>query len=154
MIALKLNGIMSFSLLLIALMAKFLGTKYKLRSIMLNNPLCSAILISNISKRIADESELKIDLSMIKNIFLINSVVLVIFTILYFTSSGCFLVTSNPRVQTVTLSSEGAAGELYPDSMGEYQLAEEAEREWYRHKKRDDRFLMYSNIGNTVNTGL
>ena len=60
--------------------------------------------------------------------------------------------------QTVTLSSEGPANEMYPDSMGEYQLAEEviqgwdADYTWYRHKDREDRFLMYNNIGKTSNT--
>ena len=43
--------------------------------------------------------------------------------------------------------------ETYPDSMGEYQLGEEIEGRdvvynWYRHKDREDRFLMYNNLGN------
>ena len=38
--------------------------------------------------------------------------------------------------------------ETYPDSMGEYQLAGEiGEYSWYRHKDREDRFLMYNKQG-------
>ena len=86
----------------------------------------------------------------------ILSVLLIIVTILYFTCFGCFLVLNDSTswvAQTVTLSSEGGANETYPDSMGEYQLAEEEIEgwgvvyNWYRHKDREDRFLIYNNLG-------
>ena len=93
---------------------------------------------------------------MIKKFWKILFVLLIIFTIIFFTCFGCFLVlndsTSQPA-QTVTLSSEGVANEKYPDSMGEYQLVEDEIEgwdvvyNWYRHKDREDRFLMYNNLG-------
>ena len=107
------------------------------------------------------EDEMKIDFSIIKKFIQILFVIMIISTILYFTCFGCFLVLNDSTswaAQTVTLSSEGPANETYPDSMGEYQLAEEEiERfdgvyNWYRHKDREDRFLMYNNIGKTSNT--
>ena len=84
---------------------------------------------------------------MIKKILKILSVLLVIFTIIFFTCFGCFLVLNDSTswaAQTVTLSSEGGVDEMYPDSMGEYQLAEEEIEgwgvvyNWYRHKHRED----------------
>ena len=91
---------------------------------------------------------------MIKKVMKILYVLLIISTIFYFTCFGCFLVLNDTVAQTVTLSSEGAANETYPDSMGEYQLAEEEIEgrdvvyNWYRHKNREDRFLMYNSLGN------
>ena len=110
-------------------------------------------MVSNTFKSLQDKNEI-IDLSIIKKFMRIFSVLLMIFTIIYFTFFGCFLVLNDSTswaAQTVTLSSEGAANETYPDSMGEYQLAEEEIRgyNWYQHKDRDDRFLMYNNLGNT-----
>ena len=85
---------------------------------------------------------------MIKKVMKILSVLLIISTIFYFTCFGSFLVLNDTVAQTVTLSSEGAANETYPDSMGEYQLAEEiGGYSWYRHKDREDRFLMYNKQG-------
>ena len=82
----------------------------------------------------------------------IISVLLIIFTIIYFTCFGCFLVLNDAgtrTAQTVTLNSEGPAGEMYPDSMGEYQLAgEESKSTWYKHIERQDRFIMYNKLGN------
>ena len=86
----------------------------------------------------------------------ILSVLLAIFTIIFFTCFGCFLVLNDSTslsAQTVTLSSEGGVDEMYPDSMGEYQLAEEKIEggdvvyNWYRHRDREDRFLIYNNLG-------
>ena len=118
-------------------------------------------MISNTLKFLEDKNEIKLDLSLITKLLTILSILLMIFTIIYFTCFGCFLVVNDSTswtAQTVTLSSEGGANETYPDSMGEYQLAEEEiERfdgvyNWYRHKDREDRFLMYNNIGKTSNT--
>ena len=119
------------------------------------------MMISKTLRSLEDENGRKVDLSLIKRLLTILSVLLIIFTILYFTFFGCFLVlndSTSRAAQTVTLSSEGPANETYPDSMGEYQLAEEEiERfdgvyNWYRHKDREDRFLMYNSLGKTLNT--
>ena len=102
-------------------------------------------------KSLEDENEKKVDLSLITKLLTILSILLIIFTIIYFTCFGCFLVLNDSTswaAQTVTLSSEGGANETYPDSMGEYQLAEEiGGYSWYRHKDREDRFLMYNKQG-------
>ena len=113
------------------------------------------MMISKTLKSLQDQNE-TIDFSMIKK-FLKILFVLIIFSIVFFACFGCFLVLNDTVVQTVTLSSEGAANETYPDSMGEYQLAAgEIEKmgvvyNWYRHKDRTDRFLVYNNLGKTFN---
>ena len=56
-------------------------------------------------------------------------------------------------VQTVTVSSEGPAAEMYPDSMGQYNVLREVyryERAVYKHVDREDRFIIYTGR----NTGL
>ena len=116
-------------------------------------------MICNTLKSLEDEDERKIDWTTIKKFLRILCVILIIYTTLYITFFKCFLVLNNSITrapQTVTLSSEGPANEMYPDSMGEYQLAEEviqgwdADYTWYRHKEREDRFLMYNNLGNIL----
>ena len=99
------------------------------------------------------EDEMKKDFSIINKFIHILFVIMIILTIIYFTFFGCFLVlnySTSWAAQTVTLSSEGPANETDPHSMGEYQLPEEDTqgRDWYRHMDRDDRFLMYNNLGN------
>ena len=111
------------------------------------------MMISEASTKLKEKNEGEIDLSLMKILLKIFSVLLIIFTIIYFTCFGCFLVLNDSTswaAQTVTLSSEGAANETYPDSMGEYQLAEEeiGGYNWYRHVDREDRFLVYNNLGN------
>ena len=115
-----------------------------------------AMMISKISKKLEDKKEIRLDFSMIKGICVIDFLLLIIFTIIYFTFFGCFLITYPSTVQTVALSSEGPAAEMYPESMGQYQLAEEVisrwvgKREWYQHRDREDRFLMYNDNGNNA----
>ena len=108
-------------------------------------------MISNTSEYFENQEELNINLTAMKKLLEILSFLLIIFTIIYFTGFGCFLVLNDSTswaAQTVTLSSEGGANETYPDSMGEYQLAEEiGGYSWYRHKDREDRFLMYNKQG-------
>ena len=103
------------------------------------------------------EDEMKIDFSIIKKFIQILFVIMIISTILYFTCFGCFLVVNDSTswaAQTVTLSSEGEAYEMYPDRMGEYQLVQDERQgsgvvnDLYRHKDRKDRFIMYNNFGN------
>ena len=122
-----------------------------------NQHSCSVIMICNTLKSLEDEDERKIDWTMIKKFLIIICVLMIIYTTLYITFFKCFLVLNDSITrapQTVTLSSEGPANEMYPDSMGEYQLAEEVIQGWdadytfYRHKDREDRFLMYNNLGN------
>ena len=84
----------------------------------------AAMLISNALKSLEDNNEI-IDMSIIMKLWKILFVLLMIFTKIYFTCFGCFLVLNDSTswtAQTVTLSSEGAA-KMYPHSMGEYQLA-------------------------------
>ena len=121
------------------------------------------MMISKVTKRLEEEKKaLAIDSSLAMYIILIISLLLIIFTIIYFTCFGCFLVLNDAgtrTAQTVTLNSEGPAGEMYPDSMGEYQLAEEeydrmdasgslTVYNFYQHVNRSDRFIMYNTLGN------
>ena len=49
--------------------------------------------------------------------------------------------------ETVTVSSEGPAAEMYPDSMGQYNLLRDVyryDRSVYKHVERDDRFIIYT----------
>ena len=99
-----------------------------------------------------NEEKIRLDWTLFTKFLKILSVLLIIFTIIFFTCFGCFLVLNDSTswaAQTVTLSSEGGVNETYPDSMGEYQLAEEiGGYSWYQHKDREDRFLIYNNQGN------
>ena len=119
-----------------------------------NNHYCLAMMISNTLDCLEDKNEIRNNWKIIKKFLRIFSVLLIMFTILFFTCFGCFLVLNQSEAaQTVTLSSEGAVNETYPDSMGEYQLAGEircslAVCYWYRQKAREDRFLIYNYLGN------
>ena len=118
------------------------------------------MMIAKTSKSLQDKNNI-IDLSMIKKFLEILAVLLIIFTILFFTCFGCFLVLNDSTswaAQTVTLSSEGPANKTYLDSLGEYELAGEdvgvgADGSnivyyWYRHVDREDLFLMFNKLGN------
>ena len=51
------------------------------------------------------------------------------------------------EAQTVTVSSEGPAAEMYPDSMGQYNVIREVyryDRAVYKHVDREDRFIIYN----------
>ena len=105
-------------------------------------------MILNTLKSLEAENKMKIDWSIIFRFIRILFVIMIILTIIYFICLGCLLVLNSYKArspQTVTLSSEGPANEMYPDSMGEYQLAEE--ENWYRHEDREDRFLMFNKLG-------
>ena len=55
-------------------------------------------------------------------------------------------------VQTVTVSSEGPAAEMYPDSMGQYNILREVyryDRAVYKHVDREDRFIIYTGRNNS-----
>ena len=114
------------------------------------------MMISKTSKSLQDKDNI-IDLSMIKKFWQILAVLLIIFTIIFFTCFGCFLVlndSTNWAPQTVTLSSEGPADKTYHESLGEFELAGEDLGDnvyyWYRHVDREDLFLMFNKLGNIV----
>ena len=49
--------------------------------------------------------------------------------------------------QTVTVGSEGPAAEMYPDSMGQYNILREVhryDRAVYKHVEREDTFIIYT----------
>ena len=107
------------------------------------------MMISKHLRSHTDENQIKIDLSTIGKFLKIFPVLLIIFTIIYFTCLGCFYVAIETPSQTVTLRSEGPAATSYPDSMGQYGLIEGSltGNDWYRHMDRDDRFIMYNKFG-------
>ena len=79
---------------------------------------------------------------------------MIILTLTSLTYLGLYLVLNNMTspVQTVTVSSEGPAAEMYPDSMGQYNILREVyryDRAVYKHVDRKNRFLIYTGIGNT-----
>ena len=114
-------------------------------------------MISKTLVCLENEEEIRIDWTLIKKFLKILSASLIIFTTIFFTFFGCFLVLNDSTswaAQTVTLSSEGGANKTYPDNMGEYQLAGEIRKfravyNWYQHMDREDRFLIYNNQGNS-----
>ena len=69
---------------------------------------------------------------------------------------GLYLVLNKMTspVQTVTVSSEGPAAEMYPDYMGQYNLVKEVvryDRAVYKHVYREDRFIICAgNIENKI----
>ena len=74
---------------------------------------------------------------------------LMILTLTFLTYLGLYFVLNNMTnpVQTVTVSSEGPAAEMYPDSMGQYNLLRDVyryDRPVYKHVDREDRFIIYT----------
>ena len=68
-------------------------------------------------------------------------------TILAYLSPYLFLNNLIQPAQTVTVSSEGPAAEMYPHSMGKYKVLREVyryDRAVYKHVDREDRFLIYT----------
>ena len=135
----KLYGILSASLLLIALIVISLGTMTLCMKI--DYQFCLATVITKVSERLEEEKQISLNLSMVLRIFLIDFLLLIILTIIYFTCFGCFFIVSGSTQQNITLSSSGLANETYPDSMGEYQPTEGG---WYRHVDREDRFIIFA----------
>ena len=80
---------------------------------------------------------------------------MIILTLTSLTYLGLYLVLNNMTspVKTVTVSSEGSAAEMYPDSMGQYNLLREVfryDRAVYKHMDTVDRFIIYT--GKVVDT--
>ena len=74
---------------------------------------------------------------------------MIILTLTSLTYLGLYLVLNNitSPVQTVTVSSEGPAAEMYPDYMGQYNLLREVQRydrAVYKHVNREDRFIIFA----------
>ena len=77
---------------------------------------------------------------------------MIILTLTFLAYLGLYLALNNMTrpVQTVTVSSEGPAAEMYPDSMGQYNIFRDVyrhDRAVYKHVDREDRFIIY--IGRT-----
>ena len=74
---------------------------------------------------------------------------LIILTLTFLTYLGLYTVLSNMTrpVQTLTVSSEGPAAEMYPDSMGQYNILRDVyryDRAVYKHVDNEDRFIIYT----------
>ena len=73
---------------------------------------------------------------------------MMILTLTFMTYLGLYTVLNKMTspVQTVTVSSEGPAAEMYPDYMGQYNIFREVyryDRAVYKHVVREDRFIVY-----------
>ena len=74
---------------------------------------------------------------------------LLFLTLTFLAYLGLYLVLNNmiSPVQTVTVSSEGPAAEMYPDYMGQYNILRDIfryDRAVYKHVDREDRFIIYT----------
>ena len=74
---------------------------------------------------------------------------MIILTLTSLTYLGLYLVLNNMTspVKTVTVSSEGPAAEVFPDSMGQYDILREVyryDRPVYKHVDREDRFILFA----------
>ena len=88
---------------------------------------------------------------MMNSIIPISLSSLVILALTFLTYLGLFVVVSRLTLpaQTVTVSSEGPAAEMYPDSMGENKVLRDVYphdryRVVYKHVDREDRFIIYT----------
>ena len=78
-----------------------------------------------------------------------------ILTLTFLTYLGLYLVLNKMTspVQTVTVSSEGAAAEIYPDYMGQYNIIRDVyryDRAVYKHVDREDRFIIFTGRNKTL----
>ena len=76
---------------------------------------------------------------------------LIILTLTFLVYFGMYITLNNmtSAVQTVTVSSEGPAAQIYPDSMGQYRVLRDVYphdryRVVYKHVDREDRFIIYT----------
>ena len=72
---------------------------------------------------------------------------LIILTLTFLVYFGMYITLNNMTivVQSVTVSSEGPAAEMYPDSMGQYNILRDVyryDRPVYKHVDREDRFII------------
>ena len=85
---------------------------------------------------------------MFRLILLINRSIIVL-TLTFLTYLGLYIVLNNMTspVKTVTVSSEGPAAEMYPESMGQYKILKDIyrnNRAVYKHVDREDRFIIFN----------
>ena len=76
---------------------------------------------------------------------------LIILTLTVLTYFGLYNELSKLTISapSVTVSSEGPAAEMYPDSMGQYNIMGEVylyDRAVYKHVDREDRFIIFTGI--------
>ena len=74
---------------------------------------------------------------------------LLILTLTFLTYLGLYGELSRMTIpaQTVTVSSEGPAAEMYPDYMGQYNILKDVyryDRAVYKHVNREDRFIIFA----------
>ena len=74
---------------------------------------------------------------------------IMILTLTLLTYLGLYTILNNMTspIQTVTVSSEGPAAEMYPDYMGQYNILRDVyryDRAVYKHVDRVDRFIIYT----------
>ena len=74
---------------------------------------------------------------------------LIILTLTFLTYFGLYTVLNNMTrpVQTLTVSSEGPAAEMYHDGLGQYRVLRDVyryDRAVYKHVDREDRFIIYT----------
>ena len=76
------------------------------------------------------------------------SVIFLGLTILSYLGAYMYYLTNWTRpAQTVTVSSEGPAAEIYPDYMGQYNVIKDVyryDRPVYKHVDREDRFIIFT----------
>ena len=81
-------------------------------------------------------------------IIICMSVVFLGLTILSYLGAYMYYLTNWTRpAQTVTVSSEGPAAEMYPDYMGQYNVIKDVyryDRPVYKHVDREDRFIIFT----------
>ena len=81
---------------------------------------------------------------------------LLILSLTFLTYLGLFgeLSRLTMPAQTVTVSSEGPAADIHPDSMGQYDVLRDvyrSDRAVYKHVDREDRFIIYTGSNNNKN---
>ena len=79
---------------------------------------------------------------------------LIILTLTFLVYFGMFITLNNmtSAVQTVTVSSERPAAEMYSDSMGQYNILRDVyryDRPVYKHVDREDRFIIFTGINSS-----
>ena len=80
-------------------------------------------------------------------IIIFMSLIFLELTVLAYLTPYLFLNSMTRPAQTVTVSSEGPAAEIHPDSMGQYNILRDVyryDRAVYKHLDREDRFIIYT----------
>ena len=78
---------------------------------------------------------------------IISSLIILTLTFLIYFGMYVQLNKLTLSAQTVTVSSEGPAAEMYPDSMRQYNILRDVyryDRPVYKHVDREDRFIIFT----------